>query len=123
MNENQRHDMRQTQRLRTNVAIMMSSIDAEANRLRNIDNKLTFYERKIEELEEMRETTLRNEVIQLLRTRIHRLRNPHVEHDNSRIDAMRSFHSQFRGNENRRARGKTRRRKGRKSRGKSRRRR
>jgi hypothetical protein len=69
------HDQTQTRRDRQTAVVAMIDIRQEASSIRNRDNKISFYENKIEELR--RNPTSVNIAIQSeIQSAINRLRNP-----------------------------------------------
>jgi hypothetical protein len=92
---NASHEQRQSRRLRTDVAVAMIPINEQARRISNPDNKISFFESKIEEISQRHPTTVNTALIEMIQLYIDRIRNP--DPTNS-VNEMISFRQQFNPN-------------------------
>ena len=92
---NASHEQQQSRRLRRDVAVAMIPINQEARRINNPDNKISFFESKIEEISQRHPTTVNTALIEMIQLYIDRIRNPQPTNS---VNEMISFRQQFNPN-------------------------
>lgn len=104
---NASHEQQQLRRLRRDVAIAMIPINEQARRISNPDNKISFFESKIEEILQRHPTTVNTALIELIQLYIQRIRNPEpIDSVNEIIAFRQQFNPNARGRSHKKRKGK-----------------